>query len=512
MPQAAHAATPPPSPDLSGAIDRLTFEAGRRERRSRKPEGPLAFHRVVVAVDGSESARHALGWARELGALFRSEVTVAHVVPSPDMTDRYLAALGALGGGSAAGRLADEFEQRGRELVDAAVQELAKADVPAKPALVFGPAALGIVRVATKEHADLVVLGSHGRGPLGRAFLGSVADTVKDHVRGSILLARTPVPPLRVLAATDGSRASKRAAAIALTRCPARWRTTRPSPLAIDDVNPPRFGACSADGAVHRGHHGAGHRVQVWRPRPHRGQSAPCDPTRPHPTPTTAHGAARREAVSMVASAGFARAAGRAHEGVKIGCGRGWLALVALLAVPLAGCIAPELRGPDTPPTAMAAPTGATSSGSADESAARAAGEPSTECAVIEKRSQEARFRQVLVTVEGCFLASHPDARQLLEDARQAAPTDADIPIEVGSGARSLTAMLHLHGHEALGVALWTPAGEPVREGVARGDAEHDSYLRYEVADPAPGAWRLLGAAHELVVARGWTATFVVLY
>jgi nucleotide-binding universal stress UspA family protein len=48
-----------------------------------------------------------------------------------------------------------------------------------------------IVALAEAERADLVVIGTHGRGGLGRAVLGSVADRV-------VRLAPCPVLSVRV--------------------------------------------------------------------------------------------------------------------------------------------------------------------------------------------------------------------------------------------------------------------------------------------------------------------------
>jgi nucleotide-binding universal stress UspA family protein len=45
-----------------------------------------------------------------------------------------------------------------------------------------GPPASGILQFAEDRHADLIAIGTHGRGGLSRAVLGSVADKV---VRGA---------------------------------------------------------------------------------------------------------------------------------------------------------------------------------------------------------------------------------------------------------------------------------------------------------------------------------------
>ncbi len=53
-----------------------------------------------------------------------------------------------------------------------------------------GPAARTIVEEATKWNADLIVLGSHGRGFWKRAWSGSVADRVAHHAQCSVLVVK----------------------------------------------------------------------------------------------------------------------------------------------------------------------------------------------------------------------------------------------------------------------------------------------------------------------------------
>jgi nucleotide-binding universal stress UspA family protein len=54
-----------------------------------------------------------------------------------------------------------------------------------------------ILDAARAEGADLIVVGTHGRGPVGRIFLGSVSDHVVRH-------ARCPVTVVRPLRTTAG--------------------------------------------------------------------------------------------------------------------------------------------------------------------------------------------------------------------------------------------------------------------------------------------------------------------
>ncbi len=53
-----------------------------------------------------------------------------------------------------------------------------------------GPPARRIVEAADEWKADLIVVGSHGRGYWSRAMLGSVSDRVTHHANCSVLVVR----------------------------------------------------------------------------------------------------------------------------------------------------------------------------------------------------------------------------------------------------------------------------------------------------------------------------------
>jgi len=81
-----------------------------------------------------------------------------------------------------------------------------------------GRAASRIIDEAADWRADLVILGSHGYGPLRSALLGSVAAEVVDHAPCAVLVARRGRAD-HVLLADDGSERAATAAAF-LARIP----------------------------------------------------------------------------------------------------------------------------------------------------------------------------------------------------------------------------------------------------------------------------------------------------
>lgn len=147
----------------------------------------LSGPRIVVGVDDSEQAAAALRWALAEGALRRCTVEVVHSWSAP---------LSALPFGATFVIPVDEAEidATARASVDALVDgQLAEMDEQPPDVLrtiLPGSAAATLVEVA--EGADLLVVGSHGRGRFHRLALGSVATAVVNHAPCPVVVVRVP--------------------------------------------------------------------------------------------------------------------------------------------------------------------------------------------------------------------------------------------------------------------------------------------------------------------------------
>lgn len=144
----------------------------------------MPFQRILCAVDFSDGSRRALDAAVELASRLRGSLALMHVVHvRPELF------------APPAGLMPLDPHARGWQ---AAHDELAAwcgvataAGVPAAPVLVEGVPADAICEEVERGGHDLVVMGSHGRGALERAILGSVADRVVRRVGCPVLV----VPP-----------------------------------------------------------------------------------------------------------------------------------------------------------------------------------------------------------------------------------------------------------------------------------------------------------------------------
>lgn len=126
--------------------------------------------RVVVGVDGSPTARRALAWALEEARLRGAPLSVVSAWHQPEAAAFPYATV-ALDPAI--------FEQAATTVLDEALAgcDLTGVDVTR----VVSPGTPAGVILAAASDADLVVVGSRGRGGLTGVLLGSVADQVTHH-------------------------------------------------------------------------------------------------------------------------------------------------------------------------------------------------------------------------------------------------------------------------------------------------------------------------------------------
>jgi nucleotide-binding universal stress UspA family protein len=141
-----------------------------------------SFHTIVVAVDFSDISADVLETARDMARLHHARLHVVHAVGDPFYSMYAVETTGL--------DLPDVL----RQWTEAAQKQLASL-VEAHPiepgllttAVLPGSAAHAIVQYAEEQQADLIVVGSHGRGAVSRLLLGSVAERVL-HLAGRPVL------------------------------------------------------------------------------------------------------------------------------------------------------------------------------------------------------------------------------------------------------------------------------------------------------------------------------------
>jgi nucleotide-binding universal stress UspA family protein len=146
--------------------------------------------RVLLAVDRSKYSQAALCALIEQVRPERAQVRVLHMVEWNDGLEP--AFYFAEGPHAARDVLAahERADATAEDLVAAATARLREAGFQAEPIVQDGDAAAGILQMAEEWHADLVVMGSHGRHGLQRLLLGSVSDVVVRRAGCAVLVVR----------------------------------------------------------------------------------------------------------------------------------------------------------------------------------------------------------------------------------------------------------------------------------------------------------------------------------
>jgi nucleotide-binding universal stress UspA family protein len=135
--------------------------------------GAPVIERVVIATDGSEVAMKAVEFGVELAGLKGAEVTLVHVVPSDRVRD-------------------DEvyWDAEDQAILQEAGDTARAQGVEPKLMMCSGSPAEAITKIAEDIDADMVVMGSRGRGTVTGRLLGSVSRGVLGRAHRPVLVVQ----------------------------------------------------------------------------------------------------------------------------------------------------------------------------------------------------------------------------------------------------------------------------------------------------------------------------------
>ena len=177
---------------LSVAADVLGAQRAEAVLALNQAEKEAVMKKILIATDGSASAREAIEFGLELAEEHAAEVAFVHVVP---VLDRSFA--DGIGVPAAVPHRVDEVD---RKPLEEALAAAAERDLDATAELLAGEPADEIVAYADSLDADLIVVGSRGRGAIATALLGSVSRGVLHEARRPVLVVRGAHVPERQLA------------------------------------------------------------------------------------------------------------------------------------------------------------------------------------------------------------------------------------------------------------------------------------------------------------------------
>lgn len=127
------------------------------------------FRRILLGYDGSDDAERAAALAISLAEKYQSTIIVCHAFGHMPLTSK---------------------PSEVRRLVNPLVDRLTKLGLTTLVSIPDTVPAQGILDAADEHHADLIVMGSRGRGTFANLLLGSTSERVLRYAKVPVLIAR----------------------------------------------------------------------------------------------------------------------------------------------------------------------------------------------------------------------------------------------------------------------------------------------------------------------------------
>jgi nucleotide-binding universal stress UspA family protein len=155
---------------------------------------PPGIRKILVTLDGSETAARILPYVEMIAGAFGSEVLLLTVPEVPE-AERY-------------GPMADlvlemrqQAEITARDYLERVAEKLQTEEREVRVLVTGSNPARTIYAISEEEGVDLIMMATHGRGGLDRLFMGSVAERVVQHTERPVFLLpvqeqEIPIPEL----------------------------------------------------------------------------------------------------------------------------------------------------------------------------------------------------------------------------------------------------------------------------------------------------------------------------
>ena len=144
---------------------------------------------IICGIDGSADSQAALTLAEQLASRLGTRLVLAHVVELAHMP---YAAAAPFGGGAVRMAVTEEIDSQ-KEAAELLLEQVAVAAglADAEHRVAVGLPSERLADLADEEEAELIVVGSRGRGAFKAAFLGSVSNSLVGVARCPVVI----VPP-----------------------------------------------------------------------------------------------------------------------------------------------------------------------------------------------------------------------------------------------------------------------------------------------------------------------------
>ena len=143
--------------------------------------------RILLPTDFSRTSEVALRYARTLADTFHASLHVLHVVEDP-----LVHGWTSVDFNPDLPGYREVLAKTAGERLSRVLTETDRERYHAKIVTKFGDPFVEIVRYAKEQDVDLIVMGTHGRGPIAHMLMGSVAEKVVRKAPCPVLTVRHP--------------------------------------------------------------------------------------------------------------------------------------------------------------------------------------------------------------------------------------------------------------------------------------------------------------------------------
>ena len=145
----------------------------------------ITLKRILVPTDFSETSEVAAKYARALAAVFNCDLHLIHVLENPYLAYDPLSFMPPP-------NFFEELEAQTRDRLKRLLADWEPLQPHVEIVATRGSAFVEIIQYAKAHNIDLIVLGTHGRGPIAHMLMGSVAEKIVRKAPCPVLTVRHP--------------------------------------------------------------------------------------------------------------------------------------------------------------------------------------------------------------------------------------------------------------------------------------------------------------------------------